>query len=55
MIKLEINKMTVIELIELKRDKERALYSLGFKLAPLQLFDTIVELEQELEKRGITV
>lgn len=41
----------LVELLDMKRQKESALWTLGFKLAPRELFDTIVELEREIELR----
>lgn len=41
----------LVQLMELKREKEQTLWTLGFRLAPRELFDTIVEIEKEIELR----
>ena len=41
----------LVQLMELKRQKEQTLWTLGFRLAPRELFDTIVEIEKEIELR----
>lgn len=41
----------LVELIALKREKENTLWTLGFRLAPRQLFDTLCEIEKEMELR----
>lgn len=48
---VEIRRMGLMELVELKNKKEQSLWSLGFRLAPRELFDIIVELEKEIELR----
>lgn len=47
----EIRRMGLVELIELKNKKEQSLWTLGFRLASRELFDTIVEIEKEIELR----
>ena len=37
----------LVQLMELKRQKEQTLWTLGFRLAPRELFDTIVEIDME--------
>ena len=39
----------LVQLMELKRQKEQTLWTLGFRLAPRELFDTIVEIEKEIK------
>lgn len=46
-----IQKLGLVELIELKKDREQTLYTLGFRLAPRGLFDAIIEIEKEIELR----
>lgn len=48
---VELRKMGLVELIELKNKKEQNLWTLGFRLASRELFDTIVEIEREIELR----
>ena len=46
-----MEKLGLVQLMELKRQKEQTLWTLGFRLAPRELFDTIVEIEKEIELR----
>lgn len=41
----------LVELVALKREKENTLWTLGFRLAPRTLFDTLCEIEKEMELR----
>lgn len=46
-----MERLGLVQLMELKRQKEQTLWTLGFRLAPRELFDTIVEIEKEIELR----
>lgn len=41
----------LVELIKVKKEKENTLWALGFRLAPRELFDTLCEVEKEMELR----
>ena len=48
---VELSRLGLAELVELKRRKEQSLYTLGFRLASRGMFDYIVEIEKEIELR----
>ncbi|MEG2697231.1 MAG: hypothetical protein RR952_06650 [Cetobacterium sp.] len=46
-----MEKLGLVELLALKRDRESSLWALGFRHSPKALFDTLCEIEKEIELR----
>lgn len=48
---VELRKMGLVQLIELKRQKESNLWNFGLRLVSRETIDLIVEIEREIELR----